>query len=253
MFDGSLEGLLTSIFEVFERKTKDVNLVEEYRYRPSAFDRNIVISSNSEKANRVWKGLQKNISTSALRDFYQCFLSEQEGISQVLLDFACYVFNNPGKDIEQNFGDKNVLKVSQVSKQVYREKHRFEAFVRFKSTSDDIYFATGEPDFNILPLLINHFQKRYADQKWVIYDMKRNYGIFYDLFSVTTVTIDADELKHKLKKENQALSQTEKEFQKLWQVYFKSTNIESRKNTKLHLRHVPKRYWKYLVEKQVEL
>ncbi|RZK75384.1 MAG: DUF4130 domain-containing protein, partial [Pedobacter sp.] len=24
----------------------------------------------------------------------------------------------------------------------------------------------------------------------------------------------------------------------------------SRKNTKLHVRHVPKRYWKYLTEKQ---
>nr|WP_312696155.1 MULTISPECIES: DUF4130 domain-containing protein [Sphingobacterium] len=26
--------------------------------------------------------------------------------------------------------------------------------------------------------------------------------------------------------------------------------MEERKNIKLHLRHVPKRYWKYLVEKQ---
>ena len=31
--------------------------------------------------------------------------------------------------------------------------------------------------------------------------------------------------------------------------YFKSTNIKSRKNMKLHLQHVPKRYWKYLTEK----
>jgi len=40
------------------------------------------------------------------------------------------------------------------------------------------------------------------------------------------------------------------EFQTLWQDYFKSTNIVSRKNMKLHIRHVPKRYWKYLSEKQ---
>ncbi|MGK4566274.1 DUF4130 domain-containing protein [Flavobacterium sp. 3HN19-14] len=36
----------------------------------------------------------------------------------------------------------------------------------------------------------------------------------------------------------------------LWNDYFKSTNIPARKNMKLHLQHVPKRYWKYLTEKK---
>ncbi|MNL65412.1 hypothetical protein D3C87_1897410 [compost metagenome] len=36
----------------------------------------------------------------------------------------------------------------------------------------------------------------------------------------------------------------------LWQDYFKSTNILARKNMRLHVRHVPRRYWKYLSEKQ---
>jgi probable DNA metabolism protein len=40
------------------------------------------------------------------------------------------------------------------------------------------------------------------------------------------------------------------QFQELWQNYFESTNITERKNIKLHVRHVPKRYWKYLSEKQ---
>ncbi|MGB1209996.1 MAG: DUF4130 domain-containing protein, partial [Lacinutrix venerupis] len=42
---------------------------------------------------------------------------------------------------------------------------------------------------------------------------------------------------------------SELEFQQLWKDYFKSTNIKSRKNMKLHIQHVPKRYWKYLSEK----
>ena len=42
------------------------------------------------------------------------------------------------------------------------------------------------------------------------------------------------------------LDPKEKEFQQLWKTYFKSTNIESRQNLKLHLKHVLKRYWKYL-------
>jgi probable DNA metabolism protein len=42
-------------------------------------------------------------------------------------------------------------------------------------------------------------------------------------------------------------------YQHLWQQYFKSVNIVSRKNTKLHIQHMPKRYWKYLTEKQALL
>jgi probable DNA metabolism protein len=39
-------------------------------------------------------------------------------------------------------------------------------------------------------------------------------------------------------------------YQRLWQQYFTSVNIAARKNTKLHIQHMPKRYWKFLPEKQ---
>ncbi|WP_370449257.1 DUF4130 domain-containing protein [Aquimarina sp. AD1] len=41
----------------------------------------------------------------------------------------------------------------------------------------------------------------------------------------------------------------ELEFQQLWKTYFDNVNIKSRKNSKLHIQHLPKRYWKYLIEK----
>jgi hypothetical protein len=36
----------------------------------------------------------------------------------------------------------------------------------------------------------------------------------------------------------------------LWQAYFDHVNIPERKNLKLHYRQMPRRYWKYLSEKQ---
>jgi probable DNA metabolism protein len=47
-----------------------------------------------------------------------------------------------------------------------------------------------------------------------------------------------------------AFTNEEHEYQTLWNDYFKSTNIASRINPKLHTQHVPKRYWKYLSEKK---
>ena len=56
-----------------------------------------------------------------------------------------------------------------------------EAFVRFQLTKDGLYYCIIQPDYNVLPLISNHFEKRYADQRWLIYDSRRKYGIYYDL------------------------------------------------------------------------
>jgi len=39
-------------------------------------------------------------------------------------------------------------------------------------------------------------------------------------------------------------------YQTMWRAYFQAVTIPERRNLKLHLRHVPKRYWPYLTEKQ---
>ena len=155
-----------------------------------------------------------------------------------------------GKGAEQNFGDPHVLAVAQYAKKVEREKHRMEAFIRFQQTADGYFYCGIDPDFNVLPLIMGHFKARYIAQQWIIYDLKRNYGLHYDLQEVTEIHIsEAD--RHQLKKPAAGLlSEEEAHYGSLWKDYFKSTNIAARKNTKLHVQHVPRRYWKYLTEKQ---
>jgi probable DNA metabolism protein len=138
--------------------------------------------------------------------------------------------------------------VAQTERKIHREKHRMEAFIRFRLTKDNIYFATIEPDFNVLPLLLSHFKERYADQQWIIYDTKRKAGLFYNLHDVADITISFNESV-----ENETafcFNEQELMYQELWKGYFTSTNIVARKNLKLHVQHVPRRYWKYLIEKQ---
>lgn len=247
IFDGSLEGLLTAVFEWFERKPGAVNLLTIQKYQPDAFTPSFEILTDRAKADRVWKGLTKKLDRAWMRSFYSAYLSELDEVYQDIFLFAIYIFSHPA-GAEKNYGNAQVLSIAQTSRKVEREKHRMEAFIRFQKTADDIFYCGIDPDFNVIPLLVNHFKNRYADQKWMIYDIKRRYGIFYNLESVEEVKMDID-LKL-LKKENQHLFD-EKEilYADLWRDYFKSTNIVARKNTKLHTQHVPKRYWKYLTEK----
>ncbi|TXD85024.1 DNA metabolism protein [Subsaximicrobium wynnwilliamsii] len=249
LYDGTFDGFLSCVFYAFEHKLKQLSIKKASSCQNGLFSEPETIVTDEQKANRVWKGLQSKLSKRGCLSLYYAFLSEQVGVEQVLLDYIQYAFANLF-EVDTDFSHPSVLATSKLAKSVGREKHRMEAFVRFRLTKDDLYFASIEPDFNVLPLISKHFERRYADQKWVIYDIKRKYGLLYDGHSVEIMTIDFPANFDFTKTESDFFTEQELEFQTLWQSYFKSTNIASRKNMTLHVKHVPKRYWKYLSEKQ---
>ncbi|MGB8194900.1 MAG: TIGR03915 family putative DNA repair protein [Chitinophagaceae bacterium] len=248
VYDGSFAGWLTVVFEVYEYKFNDVCIRTQAHAQPNAFGDTRVVETDTAKAARVWKGLQQKISANAASQLYKSFLSELPSIEDAMLRYARYVFQSK-TIVECDYSHPDILMVQQTSRKVHREKHRMEAFVRFQLTSDQLYYAVVQPDFNVLPLIIRHFQTRYADQRWLIYDLRRRYGIYYDLKQVTTVDITFNENTSSGENISAVYDETEPLYQMLWQQYFSSVNIAARKNTKLHVQHMPKRYWRYLTEK----
>ncbi|MGD9262211.1 MAG: DUF4130 domain-containing protein, partial [Desulfobacterales bacterium] len=91
-----------------------------------------------------------------------------------------------------------------------------------------------------------HFESRFADQKWIIYDTSRSYGLSHDCHQTKELQLDSIGLTTF---DNIDLSE-ERLCQTLWQQYFAAINIPQRNNPKLHLRQLPRRYWQYLPEKQ---
>jgi probable DNA metabolism protein len=249
VYDGSFEGLLTTVFKFFEYKLTTATIVNRSAAQEHLFFDSEVITTNTQESNRVWKGLTTQLKANGQQLVYYAFLSELKGADQLILDFVIAVFNK--EKLEFDVAHPITNKLMKIKKQVSRERHRMTAFVRFRLTKDEIYFASVEPDFNVLPLISTHFKNRFTDQKWLIYDVKRHYGIYYDLKKVTPVDFQFDHNFDFTKTSHDLFTMEELEFQTMWQHYFKSVNIESRKNLKLHTQHVPKRYWKYLSEKQV--
>lgn len=244
-YDSTFEGFLTAVFEVFEFKYPNPKIVKNTDVQQYIFANPIEIITDNEKADRVIKKLKDQMESDGVRNLIYSFLSEKEGIEDLLFKVINYAVENPKQNIMKDFSNDSVLKITQITKSVGREKHRMEAFIRFELLKDGIYFAKINPDFDVLTLIIRHFKNRYQDQKWLIYDLRRKYGVYYDLENIEIITMDLD-----IKSIGNSFSDIEIEYQKLWSEYFDHTNIKERKNKKLHLQHVPKRYWKYLTEKK---
>ncbi len=249
LYDASFTGFLTAVFEVFEYKFSEPFITGDEAQPGSLFSSIHKVVSNKEKAGRVQGKLKEKLSASAFKQLYDTWLSELKGIENVLLRYIRYALKTT-LAVENDFSHPDVLLVQQTSRKVHREKHRMEAFVRFQLTKDELYYAIIQPDYNVLPLICRHFKDRYADQRWLIYDGLRKYGLHYDGHKVEEVqmefSVDLDNGKHRamVYDENEIL------FQELWKQYFTSINIKARKNMKLHIQHMPKRYWRYLIEKQ---
>ena len=248
LYDNSFEGLLTAVFEIYEYKFTDVKIVSNDSVQNVLFGENSMVITNTEKADRVMLRLEKQLGASAIKQLLYVFASENEDRETIISQIIFYAIANPSDNILNDYSNPFVLQLSKWVNSVGREKHRMEAFVRFELLKDAIYFATIRPDFDVLPLIIKHFKERYQDQKWLIYDEKRQYGIFYDLNEVTMVTLPDKKMVSKSKEV--IWHEEEINYQNLWKEYFDHTNIKERKNTKLHLQHVPKRYWRYLTEKR---
>jgi probable DNA metabolism protein len=251
IYDGSFDGFLTSIFECYERKLKNFSIVRSERYQPELGSSSLVVHSDKVKSTRVLAGLKNRLSVVKRNEVYKTFLSELPEMERLLTSFITYVFST-ANNIEEDLGHPAVIGVTKIAHQVHREKHRMEAFIRFQRTKDDLYFASIDPDFNVLPLIASHFKDRYADQHWLIFDKRRKYGISYDCttFKITEVEIQLHkEVSGEFLPDN-VCHEDEVAYQKLWKDYFCSVNIGARKNNKLHVRHVPVRYWRYLTEKR---
>jgi len=249
IYDGSFSGWLTVVFHVYEYKWTDVNILPVAKQQHSLFGDIHQVETDEAKADRVWHALKKKITNEYAMQLFQTFLSEEEHVENVLLQYVRYAFSSQQK-ITHNYSNSAVLYVSQTARKVHREKHRMEAFVRFQCLKDGLYYATIEPDYNVLPLIKKHFEERYADQRWMIYDVKRHYGLYYDLNSVDLISINFENTVAKNgKPSSEILNEGEVQYQLLWKDYFKSVTIAARKNIKLHVQHMPTRYWKYLIEK----
>lgn len=240
LYDGSFEGLLTTIFYAYQDKD-EVLITKQIHYVPHLLYEAHNIEVEEDKFERVYISIQTKLSTSILSTLYYLYLSELEGCENLCLDYLklCYHY---GETINLAKNNDTIIQVDAFRRKVTLEVHRFNGFVRFNEINPGCFYAQIEPDHNILPLLSAHFTKRFSDQSFIIHDLKRRTALVYN---------QKETYLHKLTlSESNVLANLniKDPFQSLFKSYYDSTTIKERKNPRLQKSFAPKRYWKHLAE-----
>ena len=251
VYDHTFEGLLTALFDAYVRRTFPDKLLHETEPLPLFYNELYRVTTCTEKAERVWKALCRKLSKQATALITYCWLSESSEAPMLLMKYMKQIFDSK-HSITTDFTNPVTLAVTQLGRKVSGERHRILQFIRFQKLADGTYFGIIEPLYNVLSLTIRHFQDRFADQPWLIYDVKRQYGYYYDLKEMKEVTFENPQQAHLVTGmlNESLMANDEKLFRQLWKTYFKAICIKERWNPRKHRQDMPVRYWKYLTEKQ---
>ena len=252
VYDGTLEGLLSAIFEIYRLKVTEVtDISPEERHREELFSDSIRVDTVPEHAARVLAGLERRSGNGGLRRWLlRALLSEHERVERLVLHYCRRQFTSE-HDVSQDSADPRIRQLQRLDQQMGREIHRLHQFVRFQETPDGLFVALINPDFNVLPVGCDHFVARYPAMHWLIYDTRRHYGFHWDpeLRRAEFTTLDTEQDGRLRYLSQEMLAGGETDYQQLWQTYFRSVDIPERRNLKVHLAHVPRRYHRYLTEK----
>lgn len=240
-FDGTKNGLLTCIFESFyDRRIPDDVTTECVQC--GLLDEIVTIKTDNEKAERVYKCLKNCKTKHLVSDFNLTFRSGEKSRFKVLFDYLNVAISNKNIDVSKAFALPEIQAFTDLKNRIYTETHRFKGFLRFMETEKGFYYACYEPDNDITELLVPHFTAR-LQSPFIIHDIKRN------------ILALCDGKRYKILNGGDNgvtvfMSESEEIFLDLWQQYYKSINIEERKNLRQMRNYMPERYWKNLSEKQ---
>jgi len=237
VYDGTYEGFLTLVYEVYYTKLH-VKKIQREKTEVLLFEEVFEVQTDTSKAQKVLSALKQKFSAKNFATITNVFLCDSKEFEKPLLDFIILGFKD--KRNLNNINFPAILYMRNLEKELFRVVHRMYGFVRFKEIEDGTLYAKIETKYNVLYFLGKHFLNRLGDSDFIIHDIQREFA-----FVKYKNEID---IRHVSSFDEPEYSKDEEKFRNLWKTFFKSVAIEKRKNKKLQQQFVPLMYRTYMSE-----
>ena len=218
--DGSLEGLLSAVFEAYARREDPQDVARADVLQPRLGQTVRVIETNEEHAVRVRRGIRRACGDAAYDAVKHASLSDHPDAGTIVYRFiryamaqsrphdcsgckrrgscggACGKFACTGKARRSVLGDlahPAVEPLHRLARSVMNERHRMLQFLRFEHLENGVWFARCNPAASVIPLLMDWFSGRFNTQPFIIFDEAHNIAGVYegrDWYLVQTENVD---------------------------------------------------------------
>lgn len=240
-YDGTFAGFLTAASLARERGREPEAITDREPEQGGLFAAVETVETDRDRAEELYRLIRRTLPAGALQTFRYAFHAGEPG-REILLFRYLQLGLAAGRRFGTLLAHEAVIPVWKLARAVGREAHRYKGLVRFRHLDGDVWYAAMEPDHRILPLMAPHFAARFADQRWIIHDLRRGEAVVFDplrrQWAETPLEVTGP----------LPLAAGEELFRDLWQRYFDRLAIEERRNPKLQRRNLPLKHRRHLPE-----
>lgn len=237
LYDGSFDGFLCGVSSAVKLGTMDIQLQCHESGQLALDEQCIEITTSETLSRKTYERMKKRWGNRFLEDCYTAFLYPN---SETLLVHYVQLMIHTDSPPFQLLSHPKLMDLEKRITSVRREIHRFKGFIRFRELGDNLYYADYEPTYDITPLLLPHFVRRFPGQRMILHDCCRSYAGLYDTKQTIYTPMKVSDIP--------ADPTCETAYQQLWQEYIHHLSIEERQNKNLQRNLMPKKYWRYLTE-----
>lgn len=243
--EDTFDGIMTAIYDgwVLMNQGNQVSIHPGTSYEPSFFSEFVPIETNIEKAKKVAASIRVKVSVEAYTMVFRACMHYAEDKADAVFEFLKIAYP-AGAKVVKMLGNPVVMRVMELSRKAVNEAHLFKGFVRFAELKGNVLYSRIEPKCNVIPLLTYHFQERFPEENWIIYDVRRMEAAVHPSKGECIIIKDRnmDEVTRDM--------QTADGYEDLWKVFFNTIGIEERYNPKCQQTMMPQWYRKNMVELQ---
>lgn len=234
--DGTYDGLLTALFYAYRLRPEEILL------RPATqldmLDVPEVIETDITKSARVQIAIDEKLSVDSGLNVRMAFASGRDDAGTLIYRYVTRGWQL-GHALDDHMTDPAVEPVLRLSRRVQLERHKMLGFLRFSPLEGDVLYAVCEPDYDIVPLMIEHFAERMPQERFIIHDLRHDTLAFHKPGRTLVTHAHAPRL-----------STLRDEYADLWRAFYDAICIEGRRNPRLRDNLMPRRYHRYLTELQ---
>ena len=192
---------------------------------------------------KVARTIRNKISVRVYEVIVRALLSNRPDKADAVYHLLVLAFQVK-ENVLSMYSNPYVMAVFEMCRYVANEAHLYNGFLRFEEDVNGIMVARFQPINDLLEVVTPHFEGRFSNENFIIYDTGRNKASFHRAgypFVIRDVT--QEEMEKFL-----TISSREGEFQHFWQTFFETIAISERENPKLQRNMMPLHYRKYMTE-----
>lgn len=243
--DGTVEGLLSAVFEAYARHEQPTDIVSEGRLQPRLGQSVRHIETDFAHAERVRRGIVAKGGSAVFRAIVRAAVSEDPSCGIVVFRFIRKLISSSTSKREaarlrRHLTDPAVAALHKLESLTISEEENMRQFVRFVHWDNGIWFARCNPTRSVIPLVMGYFVDRFNDQPFIIYDENHRIAGVWDM-SQARLLRDVDVAE-------QTAAPDEALYQESWKRFYDATSIDARYHPELRDHFIPVRLWRNLTE-----